>query len=210
MWCYAFVIPPLLHEVIADRDALLVLASIDALSQEHGPVISVSKAGIGGLQGLLDEMCEAWQQPAMAGHSFILKGNCLRALALLQGDDELGPLLMAQATTGLGHLSAADRIAPALSILEDRRLLLGNTWRVAELAEACGISQAQFHRCFKRITGQTPRRYIAGLRIVHATELLVQPDLSLAEVSRRCGFSTVARFHAAFVREHGVRPGCVA
>ena len=191
----------------ADRQALLFLQQLDDTTIQHGPVLPTTTATQQALAALFDELCAAWATPNDPSHSLVLKGTALRLLVTLQRDPHLRRQRDATPTVHRRQLDAADRIAPAMQLLQDRRTLLASSWSSAQLAEACGISKAQFYRCFTLVTGETPRRYVAQLRIVHATELLLQVDLSLADIAARCGFSTLARFHAAFKEVHDCGPG---
>lgn len=78
---------------------------------------------------------------------------------------------------------------------------------VAEMADAVELSLFHFARCFKRVTGVAPHRYLMSHRVERAKELLVETSLSLAEIAQSCGFAGQSRFTTAFKRHAGVTPG---
>jgi AraC family transcriptional regulator len=72
---------------------------------------------------------------------------------------------------------------------------------LAEMAAAAGLSPYHFLRVFKVATGQTPGRYLTGVRVDRARRQLERGDLSVTEIAQSCGFASPSRFAAAF-REH--------
>lgn len=79
---------------------------------------------------------------------------------------------------------------------------------LAELARAACLSKYHFLRSFKAFTGVTPARYLNGLRIERAQQMLRRhSDVPLSEVARLVGFSEPAALSRAFQRLVGVRPG---
>ena len=73
-------------------------------------------------------------------------------------------------------------------------------------AEMCGMSKFHFLRVFKSITGTTPISYLNGIRLAHAEELLEDNTLTVAEISRRTGFSSQRYFTDAFKKRSGLSP----
>ncbi|MFT3915212.1 MAG: AraC family transcriptional regulator [Anaeromyxobacteraceae bacterium] len=69
-----------------------------------------------------------------------------------------------------------------------------------ELARIAGMDVFRFARAFKQLTGSSPHRYVLDARIARAKELLLDPALSITEVSLRTGFSTPSHFSATFRR----------
>jgi AraC family transcriptional regulator len=110
--------------------------------------------------------------------------------------DHLGGLLAA-------HLARVHSTRPAMSPpsgsrLSDRALAevrslmehrLAEALPLADLASTTGLSVSQFTRRFKAATGQTPHRYLVGLRVEAASRLLRAGSLPIAEIAVRCGFS---------------------
>jgi transcriptional regulator GlxA family with amidase domain len=75
----------------------------------------------------------------------------------------------------------------------------------AEVARGIGISERHLSRVFAT-SGTSVPRYILGRRLDRAHGLLTGgPELGVAEVAYRCGFSSPARFSHAFKERFGLR-----
>ncbi len=83
---------------------------------------------------------------------------------------------------------------------------LGRDIGVEELVSRCGLSRAQFFRAFRQSTGQTPHRYLVGLRLDRAKMLLETQDLSVGEVTRAVGMGANAGFARLFQQRFGAQP----
>ena len=70
-------------------------------------------------------------------------------------------------------------------------------------AEAC-ISKFHFNRLFTRKVGETPHRYLTGLRLDAASRMLVTTDLTIAKIGEACGFPASSHFSAAFASRFGM------
>lgn len=77
---------------------------------------------------------------------------------------------------------------------------------LADIAGSAHLSQYHFLRLFKAATGEPPRRYLTRLRVERARRHLLQGRSTLAEIARRCGFTSADHLSAAFRRELGARP----
>ncbi len=75
-----------------------------------------------------------------------------------------------------------------------------------ELAGSCHLSQVHFRRIFYACMNMTPVEYLNRVRIYNACEYLEKTDRPVADIARRCGFSTPSTFHRNFVRLMGMTP----
>jgi AraC family transcriptional regulator len=64
----------------------------------------------------------------------------------------------------------------------------------------------QFERLFVRSMGLPPHQYILRRRIAGSKDLLLNSQLSLAEISDRLGFHNQAHFATTFRNKVGVSP----
>ena len=76
-----------------------------------------------------------------------------------------------------------------------------------EVAAVAGLSPAYFSTVFKEELGESFSDFINRLKIEKAAGLLVESDLSLADVADSCGFLDQSRFSSVFKRRMGVSPG---
>ncbi|MEV4900135.1 helix-turn-helix transcriptional regulator [Citricoccus sp. NPDC055426] len=76
----------------------------------------------------------------------------------------------------------------------------------AAVAREAGVSERQLARLFAR-QGRSFAEVVASHRLRRAESLLVSgPSMSIAEIARRCGFSTASSFSRAFRAHAGVTP----
>ena len=74
------------------------------------------------------------------------------------------------------------------------------------LAAMDGLGASQYHSLFKKVMGRTPAAYITSLRMRKARELLLDPNLPIADVSEQCGYDDALYFSRVFRRTVGVSP----
>ena len=60
------------------------------------------------------------------------------------------------------------------------------------------MTEVSFSRFFRQITGQTFSDYLITLRLDHASRLLVDSRLPVAEVCFQCGFNNLSNFNRIF------------
>ncbi len=75
-----------------------------------------------------------------------------------------------------------------------------------QLAACCRMSLYHFIRCFKRDTGRTPHTYIQEYRMQKAKELLIQTQLSIADVASFVGYADPSHFAKLFSQSAGCLP----
>ena len=88
-----------------------------------------------------------------------------------------------------------DLVRKAIHIMEER---LQSGISTEELAKNLSISSKTLNRQFKKHIGLPPHKFLTGLRIKKAAALLFSRDLSLDEISYRCGFCNRSHFSRAF------------
>ena len=78
---------------------------------------------------------------------------------------------------------------------------------VESLASDMCITRGQLNRKIKAVTGITTQQYVLRIRMEYARLLLRQsPELSIFDVSCRCGFDDATSFSRAFRRTYGQTP----
>lgn len=85
----------------------------------------------------------------------------------------------------------------------DRELFL------AELAQAVQMSRYYFSRLFKQSTGLTPHQYLIHCRVEQAKQLLLQSQLSIAEIAYSVGFANQSHLNRHFKRLLGITPAAL-
>jgi AraC-like DNA-binding protein len=85
--------------------------------------------------------------------------------------------------------------------LSDRNLT------VADIAAAVYMSERQFYRKIKKITGKTPNQYITEMRLQRAKKYLEEQVYdTLKEVALNVGYSRSDYFSLLFETRFGIRP----
>ena len=91
-------------------------------------------------------------------------------------------------------------------VIEYMRSRLDEDLPLSRLAEIGGLSPSRFARAFRDATNQPPHRYLLGLRIEQARELLERTELSVIEIGLRCGFGQPSHFATTFRTVTGLSP----
>lgn len=78
--------------------------------------------------------------------------------------------------------------------------------RLNTLSEMTGMSAVSFSRFFKIRTGKTLSDYIIDIRLGHASRLLVDTTMSIAEICYECGFNNLSNFNRIFKRKKNITP----
>lgn len=95
------------------------------------------------------------------------------------------------------------RVRAAVAFMRER---LAEPITLGDIAGEVHLSVYHFVRVFREATGQTPHRFLTGLRIDEAKRLLRRTDLPIARIAPRCGFADSGALSAAFLRHTGMRP----
>lgn len=67
-----------------------------------------------------------------------------------------------------------------------------------EIADTVSMTVPAFCRYFKKVTGKTFTKLVNEYRVVHATKLLSESQISIADVSYECGFNNFSHFNKLF------------
>ena len=75
-----------------------------------------------------------------------------------------------------------------------------------EISQLVNMSPVSFNRFIKRRTGKTFINYVNDTRISYATRWLIETELSIGEISYRCGFQNIANFNRIFKKAKNSTP----
>ena len=95
------------------------------------------------------------------------------------------------------------RIRKAISVIRSDP---GNIDNIDRLADAAGMSRANFFRVFEASTGVTPRVFLNVMRLEIAAYSAAHSQESFSMLSDRLGFSSQAHFTRFFRNHAGVAP----
>jgi AraC family transcriptional regulator len=78
---------------------------------------------------------------------------------------------------------------------------------IAKMAAVLGVSGGHFLTSFRESFGQTPHQFLLMLRLSAAEDMLVNTDISLAEIADRTGFSSQSHMTTALKKCRTITPG---
>lgn len=74
------------------------------------------------------------------------------------------------------------------------------------LARLAHMSQGQFCRSFKQLTGSTPFAYLKKYRVMHSCAYLAGSDKLISEICTLCGFNNISYYNREFLKTMKVTP----
>jgi AraC family transcriptional regulator len=96
------------------------------------------------------------------------------------------------------------RLRLVIDYMHDR---LAHPISLQQLAQLVGVSARHFERAFRQAVGIPPHRYLTGIRVEAAQQLLAnEPVLTVEEIARRVGFGSSSHLATAFRRRTGHSP----
>lgn len=81
--------------------------------------------------------------------------------------------------------------------------------RVSDILRAFPISRRSLEQRFRNVLGRSPAEEIRRTRLQHARKLLVETDMSVAEIATASGVCSGAQLASAFRRYLGIRPSAL-
>lgn len=121
---------------------------------------------------------------------------------LVEGLPEARPLAGEHYLPACDH-HAADRVRRVYQYMYAH---LSEPIGLDDLAKAAGMSSAAFCRYCRRVTGRTPTRLLAELRITQACKMLTDTSLGVSEVAFASGFQSISNFNRVFQQMKAMSP----
>ena len=83
---------------------------------------------------------------------------------------------------------------------------LSEHFSIKKLSSSIGYSTSEIYKSFHKYHNCTVGEYITKCRIDYSTSLLLETDLSVEEISVKCGFSSSPYFSKKFKEHFGISP----
>jgi len=148
------------------------------------------------LAGALEELRRTWDRDDQADRHLLDAGlRLVLALAIREQVPEAGPAR-----------SAADRreqIRPVLAYI-DRHCRESIT--LDDVAGVVHVSPSRVRHVFKDVTGVGFKEYVTNVRVAEAKRLLLATDVSVAEIARTVGYTSLHQFYRVFYRSSAMSP----
>jgi AraC-like DNA-binding protein len=103
----------------------------------------------------------------------------------------------------LQHRQQAERLARLSEYVRENFAKQTSVGRAPQMVH---MSQAQFMKVFKKVSGMTFVGHVTRLRIMNALRQLRETDLTIAEIAAKCGFSDQSYFDRRFRQAFGRSP----
>jgi AraC family transcriptional regulator len=120
-----------------------------------------------------------------------------------QRRESLRPTAIGPAT----RLEIHRRLHLARQAIEDD---LAAPWALVTMGRAAMMAPHHFHRSFRTVFGETPRRWLSRRRAERAMALLRTTSRSVIEVCLAVGYASASSFSSSFATRYGVPPSQVA
>lgn len=75
-----------------------------------------------------------------------------------------------------------------------------------QIAGLIYLSESNFCKFFKKMTGKTFSDYLNSIRITRSCQLLLQTEKSIGVIAFDCGFETMSYFNRVFLKKKGMTP----
>ena len=123
-------------------------------------------------------------------------------LSVIQGAPASRPL------AGLGYRATPDVYLsqPLNHVLAQIAANPASDFRETDLAALSGYSPSTFSKAFKRKTGTSFVRYLHGIRLNKACEMLIANDTHVADICFGVGFNNLSNFNRQFRSYRGMSP----
>jgi len=77
---------------------------------------------------------------------------------------------------------------------------------LSEVADTAILSRFYFSRVFRTVTGTSPGRFLAAIRLQRAKNILLESSLSVTDISYRVGYNSPGTFTSRFTSSVGMSP----
>ena len=144
---------------------------------------------------LLADMLEVYESGADYAEE-LLRGMLYRLIVLMREKNQHRDTLQFK-----GKLSA--EIMETMYFIERN---YGEDIRLSEAAEAAGFSEGHLSRLFASQVGVSFSDYLINVRLRHVKELLINTQMSIAEIANHTGFSNSDYLSACFRHREGMTP----
>jgi AraC family transcriptional regulator len=141
--------------------------------------------------------------------------SVVEVIAARDEPNALEEAALEMAVAGLTATQATTDIGRKVSAGDERKIMLAARYIEAHFDHPCtltalavdsGMSSYHFLRVFRRVTGQTPHRYVLATRLRHAAHRLSATPERIIDIANAAGFGDVSNFNAAFVRAFHLSP----
>lgn len=75
-----------------------------------------------------------------------------------------------------------------------------------KVAQKYNIGYENFRHKFKKLYGMSPKKFVVTKRLMKASDMLIETDLSCTDIAYECGFADSMQFSKLFKKQFGMSP----
>ena len=100
-------------------------------------------------------------------------------------------------------VSYSPAVLAAIAFIEEH---YAQNQSVAELAEACFVSESRLYHLFRKEMGISPIKYRNEIRVEKAANELRKRNKQISDIAFECGFNSMTYFYEVFKAHTGMKP----
>jgi AraC-like DNA-binding protein len=148
------------------------------------------------LAPVLDELLVVWGEQDPAAR-YLADATLRRALGLVNRARGVCPAAMA------ARADRGEQIRPVLAYVEGH---CQDSITLEDVAGIVHVSPSRVRHLFKDVTGVSFKEYVTHVRVAESKRLLLETDLSVAEVARQVSYTNLHQFYKVFRRSCSISP----
>ena len=170
--------------------------AIQSLTDQSASLKTRVYSGETDFSSAAEQLCAVLEE-RKEGYEFLVQGYLYQLFGILTGNHEI----VTEKSSAVHQ--KLDPVKKALSFIEAH---YAEQIELKDIADAAGLNPNYLCRLFKSVTERTPIDYLRYYRIECACEMLAVRDISIPEVSWRCGYHDPSYFIRCFRKEKGITP----
>lgn len=95
------------------------------------------------------------------------------------------------------------QLSPAFTFMHDN---YHQNITLKEIASCVYLSESEFCRAFKQLTGMTAFHYLIRYRVLQSCNELLQTNKKIADIALSCGFNNISYYNRAFIKIMNMTP----
>lgn len=132
------------------------------------------------------------------GYEMVVKALILKFVAFLKRNMYLN--------NDIKYISVERNYSMFLPVFEYVKSNYSNKIKLEDLAAVVHMGVSTFSLAFKKALGTTPIEYVTKVRIVKASQLLIETDMKVIDIANECGFFSLPHFISCFRKYTGKLP----
>lgn len=182
----------LLNDKILNKDQFI---SIDQMFKKayYGVVFSPNK---------IHEVIDVIKELTKEKNGFYSVIKLFKLLYQLSLDDDMR-VLSSPSFSSDNEKHTSRRINKVIKYLNEN---YGHNVKLKDVSDHIGMSEVSLSRFIKNKTGDTYVEILIGIRLGHATRMLIDTSYAVSEISWLCGFNNISNFNRTFKKKKGITP----